>query len=601
VLVWLVLQVAGNGAFAAIPGDTDSLAFVRQKHADTTVVLYADKESSIPLRSYATSRQLNLCMMPSPDLVKAIDSCWSWYGITRIISTTPQISEKELGLLCDTTPGYSQIFVHMDIGATGIPPLLNTLPSRFPSPALLVAIVYGDPQQNHLDALHGYDVVILAGEPLASSVAAVVKGIFGGIPFRGKTAKGAGIVTRKTRLHYGSSLEAGIPPERFLAIDTIVQQAMDSGAFPGCQVMAIWKGNVIFEKAYGYHTYDKTTPVKITDLYDLASVTKVLATTAALMHLEDQDRLNTNKRLGHYLSIAKDTEYEDLRLRAILSHNAGLVAWIPFYRSLIKEGIPDSTVFRKTASFDFPIRVADSLFIHKSYADTMLRIILNTPLNPKPEYLYSDLGMILLKYAIEEQTKTPFEEYLETNIYQPLNLFSIGYNPLDAFPAERIVPTENDRYFRMSLLHGYVHDPAAAMLGGVAGHAGLFSDARDAAVIMYTLINKGRYGAASLFSPSVIDDFNERHYRDVRRGLGFDKPDPVEGNKPSVTPMASDRSFGHSGFTGTYVWADPEHELVFVFLSNRVHPTQDNGLLTSLGIRMKIHEVLYRAIMTEGQ
>lgn len=596
VLVWLLPAFAGSYVFGASPDSGDSLAFSRQKHSDTTVVLYADQASAIPLKSYASCKQLNLCLVPSPDFPTIIDSCWSWYGKTSIICSSQNTNEKEIGVLCDTVSGYNQIYVHMDIGPAGIPPVWNSLPSRFPSPALLVAVVYGTPQQNHLDALRGYDVIILAGEPKSESVASVVKGIFGGIAFQGKSAGGAGIVTRKTRLHYGSSLEAGIAPERFLAIDTIVQNAMDSGAFPGCQVLAVWKGNVIFEKAYGYHTYEKSTPVSTTDLYDLASVTKILATTAALMHLEDEDSLNTNRRLGHYLGITKGTEYEDLRIKAILSHKAGLVAWLPFYRSLMKDGIPDSSVFRKTESFDFPIRVADSLFIHKSYADTMLKIILNTPLNPKPEYLYSDLGMILLKYAIEEQTKMPFEEYLETNLYQPLNLFTIGYNPLNSFPESRIVPTENDRYFRMSLLRGYVHDPAAAMLGGVAGHAGLFSDARDAAVLLYTMINKGQYGDTTLFSQSVIDEFTERHYRNVRRGLGFDKPDPVEGNKLTVTPMASDRSFGHSGFTGTFVWADPEHELVYVFLSNRVHPTQDNGLLTSLGVRMKVHEVLYKAI-----
>lgn len=596
ILVWLLPTFAGSYAFGAIPDSRDSLAFSRQKHADTTLVLYKDHASAIPLKSYAGCKQLNLCLLESSDFPKIIDSCWSWYGITSVMRSALNTSEKDVGLLCDMVSAFSQIYVHMEIGSTGIAPVWYTLPSRFPSPALLVAVVYGTPEQNHLDALRGYDVIILAGEPKSESVASVVKGIFGGIALRGKTAGGAGIVTRKTRIHYGSSLEAGIPPERFLAIDTIIQRAMDTGAFPGCQVLAIWKGNVIFEKAYGYHTYEKITPVSTTDLYDLASVTKILATTAALMHLEDQDSLNTARRLGHYLSMAKGSKYEDLRIRAILSHRAGLKAWIPFYRSLMKDGVPDSAVFRKTESFDFPIRVADSLFINKSYSDTMLQNILKTPVNPKPKYLYSDLGMILLKYAIEEQTKMPFEEYLETNLYQPLNLFTIGYNPRNAFPEARIVPTENDRYFRMSMLQGYVHDPAAAMLGGVAGHAGLFANARDAGVMMYTFINKGRYGDTTVFSPAVIGEFNKRHYRNVRRGLGFDKPDPVKGNKPSVTPLASDKSFGHSGFTGTFVWADPERELVYVFLSNRVHPTQDNSLLTSLGVRMKVHEVLYKAI-----
>ncbi len=581
-----------------VAGTADSLAYLRQHRSDTTVVLLLNRDGFLPVKEYASQPQLNILALPQSNGT-ILDSCWNWYGTTSTFVTSPRPGYEEFAALRDTLPHFKQVFLHLLPDTHGIAAQWQNLISLIPAASKLVVILYGQPNPSLLRELPQAQAVILAGDPSPEAMASAVKGIFGGIGFNGKTPVGLGISTHKTRLHYGSSYQTGIPPEKFLAIDTIIQHAIDTGAFPGCQVLAIWKGNVIFEKAYGHHTYQKITPVRSTDLYDLASVTKILATTAALIQLEEKGILHTDSRLGRYLEISKETPYEDLRIRAILSHKAGLKAWIPFYRNLVHNGIPDSSVFSKTESFGFSVKVSDSLFIRPAYPDTMLQQILMTPLAKKPKYLYSDLGMILLKYAIEEQTKVPFEEYLENHIYGPLNLTTTCYNPLSHIPPYRIVPTENDRYFRNSLLQGYVHDPAAAMLGGVAGHAGLFASAREAGVLMYTFINCGRYGDTTLFSEDVINDFNTRHYRKVRRGLGFDKPDPIKGNKLSVTPLASDQSFGHSGFTGTFVWADPEYELVYIFLSNRVHPTQDNPLLTSLGIRMKIHEVMYWAVRGE--
>jgi CubicO group peptidase (beta-lactamase class C family) len=574
----------------------DSLQYLKQLHYDTTLVLLGNNSGFLPLGPYKHLRQLNVVagqgFAPSE-----IAECWSYYGETDLMVLSDRPDYREIVAFNDSAKEYDQVFIHLLPGDQPFTPQLLNLLEMALQRQKVVLVVYGDEDLLKLIvAKQSLGGLILAHSPTPEAIRAAVTAIFGGIPFMGKTKSGAGIATQKTRIRYGGSWASGIHPDRFSAIDSIVADGIAQRAFPGCQVLAIWKGNVIFERCYGNHTWETPDPVKPDDLYDLASLTKILSTTPALIQLHHQGVIDVDRKLGRYLSPAVGTDKEDLRIDDILAHRAKLQSWIPFYKPLMHDGIPDTLVFSTLMLFEYPLRVADRLYITRNYTDTMITQILRSPLLRKHSYLYSDLGMILLKYAIEEQTQTPLEEYIEKYIVDPLNLYTMGYRPLETFPPARIVPTEDDRYFRNSLLHGYVHDPAAAMFGGVAGHAGLFANARDVGVLMYTLSIGGTYGDTSVFNAEAIDHFNKKHFYKLRRGLGFDKPERVKGNKPNVTSYASDRSFGHSGFTGTFTWADPEHELVYVFLSNRVHPFGDNPLLTSLGIRAKIHAELYKAI-----
>jgi len=560
------------------------------------VVLLRQHGELLPLKRYRETRQLNIVAGGGFSPV-ALDSCWQWYSESDYLTLPERPGYFDISGAVLHGDAYHMIILHLAPADGVFTPQLLNLAEMFPHKERVVLVIYGD--EGVAERVHHkqeYGAVILAREPNEAAMSAVVRGIFGGIPFQGRTSSGNGIITAQTRINYGAPRASEVTMERLLAIDSIVEDALRRGVFPGCQVMAVHKGDVIFNKSYGSHTREGLYPVTPTDIFDLASLTKILTTTAALIQLHHAGVIDINGHLGDYLSMARGTDKERLKISDILLHHARLPSWIPFYRTLMVNGRPDTTIFQRDHSFDFPVRVADSLWIRAGYEQTLLKQILEAPLRRNNSYLYSDLGMILLKYMIEEQTKVPFEEYLEDSLFSPLNLYSMGFNPRRHHPPHRIVPTESDDYFRHELFYGYVHDQAAAMLGGVAGHAGLFANARDVAVLMYTLANGGSYGGVPVFHPGAIDMFNRRPYSRLRRGLGFDKPEPSLSARPNVTRMASPSSFGHAGFTGTFAWADPEHDLVYVFLSNRVHPTANNPLLTQLGIRVKIHEVLYQAV-----
>lgn len=599
VLISIIASALNGNAITSNSESTDSLIHVRQQFYDRNIVLLSNPNDLLPLKHYKLFSQFNIISgvgFSSGNL----DSCWNWYSKAEYLTVSSRPDYKEITEAKKASEGYGLIFLHLMPSEGDFSPQIIHLAEMMPDKKRVVLVLYcPEATASRIRNIESFGAVILGLQPEVMAMSSVVRGIFGGIPFTGTTANGKGIQTKKIRINYCSSRESGINPERFDTIDSIVSGAISSGAFPGCQVLAVWKGNVIFEKCYGTHTRSNDIAVIPTDLYDLASLTKIIATTTALIQLDNLGIIDVDKRLGKYFTTASGTNKENLKIKEILSHRARLQSWIPFYKSLVTDGQPDSLIFSNTYSINFPLKVSDSLYISASYTDTMLSMILNSPLNRSHDYLYSDLGMIMLKFMIEEQTKVPFEEYLDDSIFNPLNLFNIGYNAYLHYPLSRVVPTEDDRYFRNSLLHGFVHDPAAAMMGGVAGHAGLFANARDIAVIMYTLSNGGNYGGASVFDPETINRFNTKHYRHLRRGLGFDKPESGKESKPNVTSYASEKSFGHSGFTGTFTWADPEHDLVYVFLSNRVNPTAENPLLTSLGIRTKIHTVLYEAILNK--
>lgn len=388
-------------------------------------------------------------------------------------------------------------------------------------------------------------------------------------------------------------------PEVLSRMDTVISEAIKDSVFPGCQILVAKSGDIIYSKSFGYFTYDKTHPVADDALYDIASVTKIASTALACMLLVDRHKLDIDAKASKYLPFLRNSDKEDITVRALMAHQSGLRSWIPFWKET-KDSVNgfSSVIYRRSAAPGFTTQVADSLYVLDSFRDTILDRIVKSPLEKPGKYVYSDLGIILLQCIVEKLSGKTLDHFVTDNFYKPLGLWKTGYNPLDFESKSRIAPTEYDTAFREQLVHGFVHDPTAAMMNGVGGHAGVFSNARSLAVIMQMLLNKGEYAGKRYLKPETIDLFTKQAYEDSdnRRALIFDRPDPSKGESGPAALGASLRSYGHSGFTGTYAWVDPEHDLIFVFLSNRVFPDASNKKLSASNLRTHLMQVAYDAM-----
>jgi len=447
-------------------------------------------------------------------------------------------------------------------------------------------------------------MVSFQDHPLMQDISAQV--VFGGIAASGQLPVsgspsfpyGTGFKTSAIRLKYTVPEELGIEEIYLNPIDSLIRDALLKKVFPGCQVWAAKNGKVFYMKSFGYHTYTGDIRVSNSDLYDIASLTKIAASTISVMRMADKGIIDIDQPLQKYLTYTRKTNKGSIIIREMMTHQARLKPWIPFYVNTLIENKPDPDIYRKSISEDFPVRVAENLFIQKNYQYIIIDTILASPLLKTSSYKYSDLGFYFIPQIIMKLVNKPFDEYVDMTFYRPLGLSTTCYLPRYHFPLNRIVPTEQDDYFRYQLIHGDVHDPGAAMLGGVSGHAGLFSNANDMGVIGQMLLQGGTYGGNNYLEKETVTEFTSWQFplNDNRRGIGFDKPMQkykVEG--PSCE-SASDASFGHSGFTGTYIWIDPESDLVFVFLSNRIYPTATNNKLAEMNIRPTIHQFFYDAI-----
>lgn len=440
------------------------------------------------------------------------------------------------------------------------------------------------------------------GTPLAQEYAAQL--IFGGIAAKGKLPvtgseyfpAGTGLSTEKNRFKYSIPLDEGFNGNKMNLIDSIALNGIAEKAYPGCQILVARRGNVIYNKSFGYHTYENKRAVKSDDLYDLASITKVTASVPNMMRLCEAGNVDLDYNLCDYLDYVDSTEYINMNIRRMLAHNAGLVSWIPFYQKTLSKGQLKYDIYSSVQSDAYPLQVAEGVYIKKEYTDSVRTWITSHGIHKKHEYRYSDLGYYFYKDIIESETNTSLDKLSDSLFYKPLGASTLTYNPLKKFPKDRIVPTELDVNFRKKLIQGTVHDPGAAMLGGVAGHAGLFSNANDLAKMFQMYLNGGTYGGERFIDSSVVADFTRVQFEDEdnRRGAGFDKPSSTEYG-PTCS-CVSFESFGHSGFTGTLVWADPEKEIVYVFLSNRVYPDAENKKLIRMNIRTEIMQVIYDAL-----
>nr|WP_310079145.1 serine hydrolase domain-containing protein [Sphingobacterium sp. 2149]MDR6733936.1 CubicO group peptidase (beta-lactamase class C family) [Sphingobacterium sp. 2149] len=413
----------------------------------------------------------------------------------------------------------------------------------------------------------------------------VAMSVFGGVPITAGDVK-----TTQTRLQYGSASSAHLNLAKLTKkIDAIAQEAIDKQATPGAVVMIVKDGQVLLEKSYGFHSYSKAIPTKTNDIFDLASVSKIAGTTPVIMRLTERNVINLDSTMGHYLWQAKYTNKKDIKLRSVMLHEAGFTPFIPFYKYL-KAGdvvsVPDA---------NHQVKMADNSYIlNDYYRDFMWPEMLKSPVKPTGNYVYSDISMYVMKEVAEHQTAEPMQDYVQENFYRPLGMTRAGYLPRIRFAKEEIVPTEQDTSFRKTLLEGYVHDQGAAMAGGIAGHAGLFATANDLAIYGQLLLNRGEYGGERYFKTETIDLFTSRQSTSSRRGLGFDRWDPNPKNEyPSK--LANSSVFGHTGYTGTCIWIDPQNQLIYIFLSNRVHPQVTTKLL-DLNIRSRIQDAIYESI-----
>ncbi len=408
---------------------------------------------------------------------------------------------------------------------------------------------------------------------------------------------GSGVPTPKTRLTYASPTELGIDPYILSKVDSTANNAINIGALPGCQILAAKDGHIFYHKQFGYHTYDSLLTVQSDDVYDLASLTKILATTISLVKLVDEGQINLDGKVSDYLLFLRNSNKKDLGFKEVLTHQSGLKNWIPYFEQTLVADVWDTAIYRSRISEEFPVRVANNMYIREKYNHHIMQQILDSELLEK-EYSYSDLGFYLMKLMVEHLTNTPFDDYVYDNFYSPLGTNKLRFKPRKFFGLKQIIPTEDDKVFRHQLLHGDVHDQGAAMLGGVSGHAGLFGNAYDVAVVMQMIMDGGTYGNREFLSTANVNKFNTVYFHedDNRRGLGFDKPLLEFEEHRSNCRSASPSSFGHSGFTGTYTWADPENGLVYVFLSNRIFPDMHNNKISQLDIRTNIHQMFYDAI-----
>ena len=447
--------------------------------------------------------------------------------------------------------------------------------------------------------------VIMAYEYTGFSQKAAADVVFGAIKVNGKLPVSTkyfkyntGFDNEVTRVQFVSPSQIGIQKKSIDQIDSIAQYGITEKAYPGCQIVAIKDGKVFYQKSFGNYTYETNAPVvNNSTIYDLASVTKIASSALSLMRLSSENKFEYKKTFCEYLPELKSCNKEDMMIEEVLAHQAGLQAWIPFWlKTIDKQGNYKPGIYDTKYSSAFPVQVAENLFVKKEFRDSIFSRIINSKVENKGKYLYSDLGYYFIQRVIENITKQTQDKYVTETFYKPMGL-GLTYLPLQKYPVNKIAPTENDTKFRKQVVQGYVHDPGAALLGGVAGHAGLFGNATDLAILMQMYLNNGYYGGVKYLESNVIKDFTNCHYcPDNRRGLCFDKPEPDPKKESPVTELCSIESYGHSGFTGTFTWADPKNNLIVVFLSNRVYPDAEQNKLTKLHIRGKIHRAFYEAV-----
>ncbi len=619
---------------------TSEAKLLQRKLIEASITVVKNKNKFIPLKRLDTLRIASIAIGESKP--NAFQNRLSSYAKVKHFCVAKTAGDSIANEYLKKMTAYNLVIISINktsFSASkqfGITSQTIAFIKRIAQSKTVVLAICGNPYSiGMMDDVDDFKAIVVSYEDSQLFQDYAAQAIFGGIkaggklpvsvPGKCKESEGLGW-NNATRLKYSIPEETGISSDSLLCIDDIMQSAIKERATPGSQILIAKNNTVIFQKSYGFFTYDTLHPVNDSDLYDIASVTKVTATTPSLMKLSDQKLFNVNDPLCVYLPELDTTNKGNLKIIDILTHQAGLKPWIPFYLSLIdgydnpscnissskyskrysaKSGVygvwldsaycyAPKTISKYQDSL-YSKQVAANMYISYHWKDSILARIISSKVSQKKEYNYSDLGYYFMQKIIENRTHMSLDEYTQKAFYEPLGAYTTGYLPLNRFSKEQIVPTENDNYFRKQLLQGYVHDPGAAMLGGVAGHAGIFSSANDLAKLLQMYMNKGVYGDERYLSDSIITLFTKApFYPSNHRGIAFDKP----GVKQAVGPVCwcvPAESYGHTGFTGTIIWLDPKNDLIFIFLSNRVYPDAENTKINKMSVRQAIQQTIYNS------
>lgn len=556
-------------------------------------VLFNNHQELIPLKALDKKNIASVNLGLEHQAV--IDSLLNKYTKITSFRAADYQTQPDLNNLEDDLKYFNTVIVSMSSTESKNARFINFIISLAKSKQVIVNLFGNGSALGSFDAVNA--PIVWTSNTGAEAAAVLPQVIFGGIALNNKLSSaysakytiGSGFETTVTRLKYTLPEDAEVNADDLQEIDKIASEAIRAKAAPGMVVLVAKDGKVIFNKAYGNHTYTDGPVEKVTDIFDLASMTKTSATTPTVMRLFEQHKLNLDTNIGAYIPKARRSPMNSINVREVMLHQAGFIPFIPFYNA-----VKDAD-HRPDSSAAFPTKVADGYYIRKDYfKDVMWPQMLNSPIKTRGQYVYSDISMYVMKDIVERLGGEPLNEYTAKEFYQPLGMQTAGFLPRNRFSREQIVPTENDTYFRKTLLVGYVHDQGAAMVGGISGHAGLFASANDVAIMYQMFLNKGTYGGEQYFKPETVNMFTSKQSPVSRRGLGFDRWDPVTSKKyPSE--LASSQTYGHTGYTGTCVWVDPSRGLVYVFLSNRVHPLVSDKL-SNLSIRGRIQDVINKAI-----
>ena len=618
----------------------------KQKLIESAITIVENKKDLLPLQRLDTLKIAHVILGPNSG--KDFNSSLKLYAAVEEISIDTRLSLSEQSRALHELKNYNLIVASLHSSSINAVKkfnvreadiqLLNYILEQYPT----ILVDFTNPYVlKRIESLNDALAITVAYEndsvtqKTASEIIFGAKGATGKLPvsISPDFMAGTGITTRVLdRFVYTSPYEAGFDEEKLEVIDSIVADAINEKAMPGCQILAAKDGKVFFSKNYGYHTYKKIFPVKSDDIYDLASLTKVSATLPIIMKMHADKIIDIDKPLKNYLTGLDTSAKGNLIISDILKHQAGLKSWIPFYWNLLEPIYPNQDLLNRRYSERYPIKlgpgayvnkhinyveeclaheksekypfqIAEALYLRKDFADSIWIKILQSELEEPGNYRYSDLGYYLFNLMIQEQLGNTLDNYIDSLFYRKMGAYTLSFRPLERFEKNRIIPTENDLVFRRQLVHGFVHDPGAAMLGGVCGHAGLFGSANDLAKIFQLYLNNGKYGGDRYLSRKHIQRYtsNESYEEfENRRGIGFDKPQPDTTKSGPAFNGISVKSYGHTGFTGTMAWADPDTGILYVFLSNRIFPDASNTKLIKMDVRTKIQQAIYDAMLEEA-
>lgn len=581
---------------------------IKQKLFENAMTVAANKSNELPLANYNNAKfaVLDYGEDKYGEFENMLDN-YAKFDSYHMIKESPNETRSkmlnDLGAYDYVVIGVHEMSRKLDLNyglnQTRID-FINSLSAK----TKVVLVLFGSPYSlQYFDYLN---TTVVAYEDNEYAQRAAAEVIFGGIPALGKlpiTASlyytaGKGFLSDTTiRLKYTVPEELGLRSSDFVAIDNTVQKAISAGAMPGAQVLIAKDGKVIYNKAFGYADYTKTQKVSLSNLYDIASCTKICAPTIEAMDLYTKGKLDLNKTVQDYIPLNADATIKEIKVKDLLMHEAGLTPFIPFYKKTISSDIEKALNYRYSSTLGYTVPVAANLFIKNNGPDDIWNLITNYPITPGRKFVYSDLSMYIMRHIEDEITKMSIDRYMKLNFYAPMGLQRLTYNPLqNGFTSTDCMPTENDLLFRKQVVRGYVHDPGAAMMGGVSGHAGIFANSSDLASLMQMLLNGGTFAGKRFLDKSTIDLFTKKQSTVSRRGYGFDKPEPDPNKTNPCSAEAPLSTYGHTGFTGTCIWVDPENHLVYIFLSNRVNPNAENWKLVSMGVRSDIQSTIYKAL-----